>query len=160
MIRTLAFAAIALAAIAVAPAHAQSTDRAVVESFYTQLLNGAGSGDLGKRAETVLSANWESIGDYSGRNKTRPEFVGQLGAFAQMLPDMKWQIVEIIEAGNRYVVRGRATGTPAKPFFGVEPNGKSFDIMSLDIHTVEGGRIVRSYHIEDWASALRQLRTP
>lgn len=160
MIRTIAFAAIALAAIATAPARAQSSDRSVVESFYANLLNGAGSPDLAARADQVLAASWESIGDYSGRNKSRAEFVGQLGAFARMLPDMKWQIVEVIEAGNRYIVRGRASGTPVRAFLGVEPNGKSFDVMSLDIHTVEGGRIVRSYHVEDWAGALRQLRTP
>lgn len=42
--------------------------------------------------------------------------------------------------------------------FGIPPSGKSVDIMSIDIHTVENGMIVRSYHIEDWASAMRQLR--
>jgi hypothetical protein len=30
--------------------------------------------------------------------------------------------------------------------------------MSIDVHTVEGGRIVRTYHVEDWAGAIRQLR--
>jgi hypothetical protein len=29
--------------------------------------------------------------------------------------------------------------------------------MSIDIHTIEAGKIVRSYHIEDWAGAMRQL---
>ncbi|MGH6962005.1 MAG: ester cyclase [Dongiaceae bacterium] len=66
----------------------------------------------------------------------------------------------MLRDGNRYVVRGRATGTPVKPFFGVDAGGRSFDIMSIDIHTVENGKIVRSYHVEDWAGALRQLRQP
>ena len=30
--------------------------------------------------------------------------------------------------------------------------------MSIDIHTVENGKIVTSYHIEDWAGAIRQLK--
>ena len=29
--------------------------------------------------------------------------------------------------------------------------------MSIDIHTIDGGKIVRSYHIEDWAGAMRQV---
>jgi hypothetical protein len=29
--------------------------------------------------------------------------------------------------------------------------------MSIGIHTIEGGKIVRSYHIEDWAGAMRQV---
>ncbi|MCM0019018.1 MAG: ester cyclase [Tagaea sp.] len=145
--------------LAVSPAaRAQNADRVAVEAFYTQVINGAGSADLAQRAERVLAPNWESVGDYSGRNKTRAEFVAQMGGFASVLPDMRWEIIEILQQGNRYVVRGRAQATPVRPFFGVEPAGKRFDIMSIDIHTVENGRIVRSYHIEDWATALRQLR--
>jgi len=30
--------------------------------------------------------------------------------------------------------------------------------MSMDLHTIERGLIVRTYHVEDWAGALRQLR--
>ena len=29
--------------------------------------------------------------------------------------------------------------------------------MSIDIHTLKDGRIVRSYHVEDWARAMRQI---
>ncbi len=159
MERRLMLTAAALAPLAAAPAIAQNSgDRAVVEAFYLDIINGAGRPDLAARAERVLAADWQSVGDYSGRNKTRAEFVGQLGGFAQIIPDLKWEIAEILQAGNRYTVRGRARGTPVRPFFGVEPAGKSFDIMSLDIHTLEGGRIARSYHVEDWAAALRQLR--
>jgi hypothetical protein len=28
---------------------------------------------------------------------------------------------------------------------------------SIDVHTVEGGKLVRSYHVEDWMSAIRQF---
>jgi len=159
MERRLFLTAAALAPLAATPASAQNAgERAVVEAFYFDLINGAGSADLAARAERVLAADWESVGDYSGRNKSRAEFVAQLGGFAQILPDLKWEIAEILAVANRYVVRGRARGTPVRPFFGVAPTGKSFDIMSLDIHTLENGRIARSFHVEDWATALRQLR--
>ena len=59
--------------------------------------------------------------------------------------------------GETVIVRSRATGTPKGPFFGVDGQGRSFDIMAIDIHTVENGKITRSYHVEDWAGALRQL---
>lgn len=39
----------------------------------------------------------------------------------------------------------------------VDGKGKSFEIMTVDIHTVEGDKIVRTYHVEDWAGRLRQL---
>lgn len=137
---------------------AQSADRALVEAFYAQLLNAAGAADLSSRAERILAAAWESLGTNSGPAKSRTEFVAQLGGFARLIPNLKWEIMEIVASGNRYVVRGRATGTPAGSFLGVDHTGRSFDIMSIDIHTVEAGRISRSYHIEDWVSAIRQLR--
>jgi predicted ester cyclase len=54
-------------------------------------------------------------------------------------------------------VRGEATGTPAGEFMGAPHSGKSFKLMSIDVHTLEGGKMVRSYHIEDWLGAVRQL---
>ena len=34
---------------------------------------------------------------------------------------------------------------------------KSFKIMAIDIHTVKDNRLVTAHHLEDWASAIRQL---
>lgn len=133
------------------------SDRSVVEAFYSQLLNDAAAADIPDRAAKIMAANWESIGDYSGVNKTRDQFVRQVQGFGKLMPDLKWSVGEILQDGNRYVVRSRVTGTPTGPLFGVPASGKSFDIMTIDIHTVENGAIVRSYHIEDWAGALRQI---
>ena len=35
---------------------------------------------------------------------------------------------------------------------------KSFKMMTIDIHTVEDGKIKSSYHLEDWATAMKQLK--
>jgi hypothetical protein len=40
---------------------------------------------------------------------------------------------------------------------GAPHSGKSFKLMSIDVHTLEGGKMIRSYHIEDWMGAVRQL---
>lgn len=149
--------ALAAATLAMVPSTARADDRAVVEAFYTQVLSAAAAADVGDKAAKVLAPAWESVGDYGGVNKKRDQFVGQVKGFGKLIPDLKWSIQEVIREGNRYVVRGRATGTPTGPFFSVPPSGKSFDIMTIDIHTVENGQIVRSYHVEDWAGAIRQL---
>jgi predicted ester cyclase len=42
---------------------------------------------------------------------------------------------------------------------GVPHAGRSFKILAIDIHTVENGKMVgKSYHVEDWMGAARQLR--
>jgi predicted ester cyclase len=149
--------ACAVALTMIAPVGAQTTDKAIVEAFYTQLINPTGAKDKMAEAERILSPDFGSIGDYSGKVKTREELAKQLAGFAQFMPDLNWKIEEILQSGNRFIVRGRASGTPKGPFFGVDGGGKSFTIMSIDIHEVHGGKIVKVYHVEDWATALRQL---
>ncbi len=56
------------------------------------------------------------------------------------------------------VVRGEVSGTPAGDLFGVAHTGKSFRIMAIDIQTVQDGKISRTYHLENWISAVGQLR--
>ena len=46
---------------------------------------------------------------------------------------MKFDIKEILVAGDRVVVRGEVTGTPAGDLFGVPHTGKSFRIMAIDM---------------------------
>jgi len=68
------------------------------------------------------------------------------------------RIKELFVSGeNTIIVRGEATGTPIKTFLGAEPTGRSFRTMSIDLYTVTGSRISRSYHVENWTAALRQL---
>ena len=132
-------------------------DKSTVQTFYDFLSN-PGSKKHAEIFQGNVSADWQSIGNYSGKNKTADTFVGQLGGFAKLIPDMKWQVEEMIQLENRVVVRGKASGTPVGPLFGVDGKGKSFTIMSIDIHTLEDGKIIRTYHVEDWAGALRQLK--
>jgi predicted ester cyclase len=155
--RTLSGLAVTLALGAAVPALAD--DKAVVERFYATVLSQASGPDLAGRAAAVLAPEWKTFGNNS-RNSDREHFVQNITGFGQAVPNLKWEIQDILRDGDRYVVRGRATGTPAKPFLGVEPAGKSFDIMSIDIHTVKNGKITVSYHIEDWAGAIRQLKAP
>lgn len=143
---------------AVASSPARADDRAIVNAFYTQVLSNAKAADLTAQATKILAPEWESIGDHSGTNKKRDQFIGQVQGFGKLIPDLRWAVQEVIQQGNRFVVRSRATGTPNGPFFGAPHTGKSFDVMTIDIHTVEKGQIVRSYHVEDWAGALRQLK--
>ena len=137
--------------------NAFADDKSTVQAFYDFLSNPASE----SAAETFKAAtdeNWQSIGDYSGKNKKRDEFIGQVSVFfAKKIPDLNWQVQEMIQEDNKVVVRSRATGTPQGSFFGVDGQGKSFDILTIDIHTLENGKIVSSHHVEDWAAALQQL---
>ena len=88
---------------------------------------------------------------------SRDQVIAGMGQRLKSVPDLKWEIKEILVSGNQVTVRGEATGTPAGEFMGAAYTGKSFKLMSIDVHTLEGGKMVRTYHIEDWLGAVRQL---
>ena len=135
---------------------AVANDKETVAVFY-DLLSDPGSTELAAAFEDVTHESWESIGNYSGENKSRDAFLSQMGGFAQLMPDLEWSVQAMHQDGNIITVRSRATGTPVAPFLGVEGEGRSFDILAIDIHELEGGKIARTYHVEDWATALQQL---
>ncbi|MGJ8585822.1 MAG: ester cyclase [Marinosulfonomonas sp.] len=131
-------------------------NKETVTVFYDLLSNPSDATQVAAFKDATSEA-WESIGDYSGENKSREAFLGQVGGFAKLMPDLDWAVQAMYQDGDTVVVRSRATGTPVAPFFGVDGEGRSFDILTIDIHELEDGKIVRTYHVEDWAAALQQL---
>ena len=83
--------------------------------------------------------------------------MAQVTGFGKLIPDLTWDVKEVLVAGDRVIVRSEASGTPQGPFFGVPLGGKSFQIMTIDVHTVSDGKLVTAHHVEDWAGAIRQL---
>ena len=151
---------LAMAALQTAPAWSQSMTveqaRKQVAPFY-DMLNQPASKDLKALSEQALSPDWKSYSsetDFKGRDG----FVAQVGGFGKLIPDLKWDIKDVLVDGNRIIVRSEASGTPVGPFFGVAPTGKSFKIMTIDIHTIKDGKAITAHHVEDWAGALRQLQ--
>jgi len=49
-----------------------------------------------------------------------------VGNFARSIPDMKFDIKEVLVSGNRVIVRGEVSGTPSGELFGVPHGGRSF----------------------------------
>ena len=132
--------------------------RAVIASWYV-LFNQPVQGDMRALQEQVLTADYESCWGYlPGECWGRDTSIKVVGGFAKSIPDMKFDIKEVLVAGDRVIVRGEVTGTPAGDLFGVSHTGKSFRIMAMDIQTIRDGKISRTYHLENWLSALGQLR--
>ena len=129
--------------------------RASVSPFY-KALNAAFAKDSPELVRQATAPQWVSCRGNDICN-SRDEVIAGIGQRLKSVPDLKWEIKEVLVAGNQVTVRGEATGTPAGEFMGAPHTGKSFRLMSIDVHTLEGGKMVRSYHIEDWLSAVRQL---
>ena len=147
-------AALTAAALA-APALADDID--TVRAFYSDILTDP-AGTTADRFFELFSPNVVSIPTPPGGEGAQG-MLNTIAFLGQVVPDLTWEPQEIIDLGDgRFVVRSLFRGTPVGPFFGVEPaTGKSFEAMSIDIVTVEDGRITLTYHLEDWTGAVAQL---
>ncbi|WP_223216396.1 ester cyclase [Rhizobium mesosinicum] len=129
--------------------------RTIIAPLY-DALNQPATKDVDALLRKATTDDWMTC-SAEGICLTREKLVGAFKARGETIPDLKWEIRDIMISGNQVIVRGEASGTPAKDFMGVAATGKSFKIMSIDIQTIRGGKIAHSYHIEDWAGAVRQL---
>jgi predicted ester cyclase len=151
----IAFAAFGFAAAPAAAEISPDAARASVAPFY-QALNAEFAKDSPELIRQATAPQWVSCRGNDICN-SRDEVIAGIGQRLKSVPDLKWEIKEILVAGNQVTVRGEATGTPTGEFMGAPSTGKSFKLMSIDVHTIEGGKMVRSYHIEDWLGAVRQI---
>jgi predicted ester cyclase len=127
----------------------------LVAPFY-EALNSPGTRDVARLVEGAASPDWRSF-SAEGVSKGRDEFVKQVVGFGKAIPNLAWTVKEVLADGDRIVVRSEASGTPAGDFMGVPHAGRRFAVMAIDVHTVRDGKLVTAHHVEDWASAIRQL---
>jgi len=127
----------------------------LVAAFY-DVLNQPSTKNVAGTIMRITHDDWRSFGGESA-SKDRDAFIAQVVGFGKLIPELAWDVKEVLVAGDRVVVRSEARGTPAGEFLRVAVSGKRFAVMTIDIHTVVDGRLERAYHVEDWAGAVRQL---
>jgi len=162
MLHLFRFVLLALAVTSASAASAQSMTEAqareIVAPWYG-LFNVATRGDVKAVQEQVLTADYESCSGYlTGECWGRETSIKVVSNFSKSIPDMKFEIKEVLVSGDRLIVRGEVAGTPAQALFGAPPTGKSFRIMTIDIQTIRDGKIAKTFHMENWLSALGQLQ--
>ena len=134
-----------------------SDAKEIVRPFYTDCLTVNPNTNVAEKMGQLLADNFQSKGSVEAKGKA--QLIGQIQYFWQLVPDLKWEIQEMVAEGNKVTVRSLASGTPKGNFMGVEADGsKSFKTMTIDIHTVENGQVVEVHHLEDWGTAIKQLQ--
>jgi hypothetical protein len=91
--------------------------RAAIAPWYG-LFNVASRGDVKTIQEQILTEDYESCAGYlPGECWGRETSIKVVSNFANTVPDMKFDIKEVLVAGDRVIVRGEVTGTPAGDMF-------------------------------------------
>ena len=132
-------------------------NKALVANFYSDCLTVNTHADVSAMMEKLLADDFQSIN--AKETKRKAALIGQLQYFWKLIPDLKWTPQEILQDGDRVIVRSTFSGSPKGEFMGLMLDGsKRFETMSIDIHTVKDGRIATVFHIEEWATAMAQLK--
>jgi predicted ester cyclase len=89
---------------------------------------------------------------------TRAQLADVFKGMGATIPNLRWEVKDLTVVGDQVIVRGEATGTPTREFWGQAPTGKGFKTMAIDVFTVRDGKLARAYHVENWITALQQMR--
>jgi predicted ester cyclase len=83
------------------------------------------------------------------------------GAFRSSFPDLRMEIVEMIEEGDRVVGRFHCSATHTGEWRGHAPTGRRFEnVEEVYFFRFAGGRFVEAWGIEDTLDRFRQLGLP
>jgi predicted ester cyclase len=130
----------------------------IVRPFYEQCLTVNGQADVAQIMGELLAEDFQSIN--VAETKGKAQLIGQVQGFWKLIPNLKWEIQEMLQDANQVVVRSIATGNPAGSFMGMELDGsKAFRIMTIDIHTLVDGKIAKVHHLEEWTTGIKQLKS-
>jgi steroid delta-isomerase-like uncharacterized protein len=74
-----------------------------------------------------------------------------------VFPDFTIRMEDVLQDGNKVIVRSEISATQDKRFMGFAAGHRKMTIQAVDIHELRDGKIVRTWHTEDWMTGFRQL---
>ncbi|CAL8476914.1 ester cyclase [Caballeronia sp. S22] len=105
----------------------------------------------------VLAPNWVDIPSPPNGPHGPEAAKAAMAMLISAFPDFDIKIEDVVQDGNKVVVRSTITGTQRRAFAGLPATGRSMRIQAVDIHEIENGQIARTWHTEDWMTGLREL---
>jgi len=93
----------------------------------------------------------------NGKPAKRDDILAVQRDEASSVPDLHWELTNLIIDGDRVGAQLINTGTPAKQFVGVQPTGKSFKVVEYAVYQIIDGRFKHMAAIHDAEEVKRQL---
>lgn len=108
--------------------------------------------------DRIVTPDWVSHEPNPGQGKGRQGLKDFIRLVHKSVPDVKATVEDMIEEGDTIAVRLTIGGTHRGPMLGVAATDKAFSMRAHDIHRFGAdGKVLESWHIEDWLSFLFQV---
>ena len=103
--------------------------------------------------DTILAEDWADHPLGMGQQPGRAGFPPVIEMFRAIFPDLHITNDDVIVCGDKATVRSTINATHSGgDLFGIPPTGKPLQFMAIDIHRLENGQIVETWHIEDFSA--------
>jgi steroid delta-isomerase-like uncharacterized protein len=122
-----------------------------IESLFDRVIN---QGDL-DAADEVFATTF--VSHSSQGNMDIQGFKDYVTNWRAGFPDVRCEVQDPIESGDRIAWRIRATGTHEGEFMGIPATGRQIDFDSMNHARAEDGRIVEHWMVMDVMTMLEQL---
>lgn len=113
-------------------------------------------GDL-DAAEALVAADFYHHDAMPGTPAGREGYRAVAEVLRTGFSDLRFEVDDVIAAGDRVAVRTWFTGTQDGPFMGMPPTGRRVRMQQVHIFRVEDGRIAELWAVMDSLGAMRQL---
>ncbi len=107
--------------------------------------------------DRILDAQWVDIPPAPDQPPGPTGGKQLLAELTRAFPDLDIKVEDVLRDGNKVIVRSTLSGTQRETFLGIPAKGRRMSIQAVDIHEFRDGKIVRTWHTEDWMTALHQL---
>lgn len=122
-----------------------------VRRFYEAL----DSGDT-KLVDQALSAGWEAVPAL--RTGGGPDgWKAAIGHLRGVFTELVVTIEQVVVSGDLVAVRSVNRGVHTGVLLGVPGTGRRIEFLASDVHRLEDGRIVQTWHLEDYFGIATQI---
>ena len=126
-------------------------NKAVVRHFYEPFRTGDTA-----TFHDILAPEWVN---HPAEPGTTPGPAGAppVGYYREVLSDLVSTTEAMIAEGDLVAVRTTHRGTHSAEFLGIPATGRRVELRTQDVHRLAAGRIVETWHLEDFAGLREQL---
>ena len=128
-------------------------DKAMVQEFYDGLSDGT---DIDATIDRYVAEDFVEHESWPGMEPTREIPRQGFKMMRAAMPDFAITVHEMLQDGDKVVVRATFSGTHQAEFMGLPPSGERVEIPVIDIHRVRDDKIIAHWGVSDTSALMGQ----
>ena len=112
------------------------------------------------RVHDVLADDYEQVPPQTPDTKPGVDnfMEGVMKGMGSMFSDIKGEATHVLVDGDYVVVRGEYTAIHTGEAWGIPATGVEVHFDATDLHHIQDGKIIKTWHIENFMSIYEQLQ--